>query len=209
MLNDILWPDNIHWQPPTDQTLYRTRPFTEYLEVSIEHLRRMWYTDRGRSLPPDTWSYPIWDLRLSIQPKPQHPLVTLSEHDLFTDFYITEFERFQQNICNGWGMLAGDPDSSGHLVLSLWDLHMFYLLRPILLSLFSGLCSSNIPRYFLHFAFSGVNTCYQLSWALPVCLRAFLRCDCSVSFCWKGVFCFLVLGDISVSQKTPRLLLLQ
>ena len=30
MLNDILWPDHIQWQPPTDQTLYRTRPLTEF-----------------------------------------------------------------------------------------------------------------------------------------------------------------------------------
>ena len=50
MLNDILWPDHIQWQPPTDQTLYRTRPFTEYWVVSIEHLRRVWHADRGRLL---------------------------------------------------------------------------------------------------------------------------------------------------------------
>ena len=44
----------------------------------------------------------------------------------------------------------------GHLVPSLWDLHMFYLLRPIFFRTcryFTGLCSSNIPRYFLDFAF--------------------------------------------------------
>ena len=28
---------------------YRTRPFTEFWEVSIEHLRLMWHSDRGRS----------------------------------------------------------------------------------------------------------------------------------------------------------------
>ena len=50
MLNDILWPDHIQWQPPTDQTLYRTRPFTEFRVVSIEHLRRVWHADRGRLL---------------------------------------------------------------------------------------------------------------------------------------------------------------
>ena len=40
-------------------------------------------------------------------------------------------------------------------VPSLWDLHMFFLLRPILFRTcryFTGLCSSNIPRYFLDFA---------------------------------------------------------
>ena len=35
---------------PTDQSLYRTRPFTEFCEVSIEHLRRVWHADRGRLL---------------------------------------------------------------------------------------------------------------------------------------------------------------
>ena len=50
MLNHILWPDHIQWQPPTDQTLYRTRPFTDFWVVSIEHLRRMWHADRGRLL---------------------------------------------------------------------------------------------------------------------------------------------------------------
>ena len=50
MLNDILWTDHIQWQPPTDQTLYRTRPFTEFWVVSIEHLRRVWHADRGRLL---------------------------------------------------------------------------------------------------------------------------------------------------------------
>ena len=53
-------------------------------------------------------------------------------------------------------MPTGDAYSSGHLVPSLWDLHMFYLLRPILFRTccyFSGLCSLNIPRYFLDFTF--------------------------------------------------------
>ena len=50
MLNDILWPDHIQWQPPTDQTLYRTRPLTEIWVVSIEHLRRVCHADRGRLL---------------------------------------------------------------------------------------------------------------------------------------------------------------
>ena len=40
MLNDILWPDHIQWQPPTDQTSYQTRTSTEFWEVFIEYLRR-------------------------------------------------------------------------------------------------------------------------------------------------------------------------
>ena len=52
------------------------------------------------------------------------------------------------------------PDSSGHLVPSLWDLHMLYLLRPIVFRTcryFTGLCSSNIPRYFLDFPWDHQN----------------------------------------------------
>ena len=63
-------------------------------------------------------------------------------------------------------MPTGDAYSSGHLVPSLWDLHMFYLLRPILFRTcryFTGLCSSNIPRYFLDFAYSSVKRLTILS----------------------------------------------
>ena len=55
--------------------------------------------------------------------------------------------------------------SSGHLAPSLWDLHMFYLLRPILFRTcrcFTGLCSSNIPRYFLDFAFQYMEIVWRL-----------------------------------------------
>ena len=58
-------------------------------------------------------------------------------------------------------MPTGDAYSSGHLVPSLWDLHMFYLLRPILFRTclyFTGLWSSNIPRYFLDFASSLISS---------------------------------------------------
>ena len=59
---------------------------------------------------------------------------------------LPNFEWFLENICDGCGMPTGDAYSSGLLVPSLWDLHMFLSL------FFSGLCSSNIPRYFLDFA---------------------------------------------------------
>ena len=49
MLNDILWLDHIRWRK-TDQTLYQTRPFTEFWVVSIEYLRLVWHTDRERLL---------------------------------------------------------------------------------------------------------------------------------------------------------------
>ena len=50
VLNDILWPDHIKWQPPTGQTLYRTRPFTEFWAVFRELSRRVLHADRGRLL---------------------------------------------------------------------------------------------------------------------------------------------------------------
>ena len=102
-LTNVKW-HSVTWQytmtTPTDQTLYRTRPFTEFWVVSIEHLRWVWHADRGRLL-----------LR--------------------------------------------------HLVPSFWDLHIFYLLKPILFRTcryFTGLCSSNIPRYSLDIAWSNVKS---------------------------------------------------
>ena len=75
---------------------------------------------------------------------------------LFTELdLLPNFEWFSKNICDGCGMPTGHAYSPGHLVPSLWDLHMFYFLRPILFRIcryFTGLCSSNIPRYFLDFA---------------------------------------------------------
>ena len=50
MLNDILWPDHIRWRPPAGRALCRARPFTEFWVVSIEHLRRVWHSDRGSLL---------------------------------------------------------------------------------------------------------------------------------------------------------------
>ena len=73
MLNNILWPDDIQWQP---------------LLIRLH-----------------------------------------TELDL-----LPNFKRFQYNICDRCGMPIGDAYSSGHLVPSLWDLHMFFLMRPIIFS---------------------------------------------------------------------------
>ena len=81
---------------------YRTRPFTELWEVSIEHLRRMWHVDKGRLL---LWRLVPSNLRLAY--------VLLVE----TQFFFPN------------------------------------------LSFFSRLCYSNIPRYFLDFAF------FSMSWS--------------------------------------------
>ena len=94
MLNGILWPNHVQWQPPTDQTLYQTRSFTEFWEVSVEHLRRMWHADRGRLL-----------------------------------------------------LRTPGPVPLGLAYVLLVETNPFPNLRY-----FFGLCSSNIPRYFLDFA---------------------------------------------------------
>ena len=46
MLVNWYWQLHLKWT----KTLYRTRPFNESWEVSIEHLRRVWHADRGRLL---------------------------------------------------------------------------------------------------------------------------------------------------------------
>ena len=121
---------------------------------------------QGTLTPPDTWSCPFWDLHLFYLLRPAtsyidwtlYQFVTLLP-DLTLSYWIWHFTKywFPYNICNGCGMPTGDADSSGHPVPSLWDLRMFYLLRPILFRTcryFTGLCSSNIPRYFLDFCFA-------------------------------------------------------
>ena len=57
-----VWPDHTQWQHPTDQTFYRTQPFTEFWEVSMGHLRRVWHADGGGGgalAPPDALSRPL------------------------------------------------------------------------------------------------------------------------------------------------------
>ena len=82
-----------------------------------------------------------------------NPLLTklCTELDL-----LPNFDRFPENICDGCGMPTGDFYSSGHLVPSLVYLHNYVLLvetNPFLRTCcFSGLCSSNIPRYVLDYA---------------------------------------------------------
>ena len=82
--------------------------------------------------------------------------MTLSLIWLHTKFDITEL-RFPWGICNGCGMPTGDAYSSGHLVPSLLGLAYVLLVEtnPFFRTFryFSGLCSSNIPRCFLDFAF--------------------------------------------------------
>ena len=102
MLNDILWPDHIQWQPPTDQTLYRARPFTEFWVVSIEHLRRVWHADRGRLLLRTPGPVPLglaYVLLVETNPFPNLSLfyqTMLFEYPsvLFRFYFGLEYEEF-------------------------------------------------------------------------------------------------------------------
>ena len=95
ILNDILWPIHIQWQPPTDQTLYRTRPCTVFCGF-LRTFATCVACRQGTLTPPDTWSRP-----------------------------------FGTCICS-----------------TCWDQSVFRTCRYL-----SGLCSSNIPRHFLDFAY--------------------------------------------------------
>ena len=114
-------------------------------------MQRVRHANRGRLLPPDTWSYPIWDLHLFIQPKPHYLLVTLTELDLFTEIYITELRGFNRIYATGGvacqqGTLT-PPDTWSCPTLGLACVLMS---RPIFpeLVLSPDLWISNTPRYF-------------------------------------------------------------
>ena len=91
--HSVAWPITMIRLHTNVWLFYRTRPFTELWEVSIEHLRRMWHANRGRLLlrTPGPIPYMTWD-------------------------------QFFSRTCR----------------------------------YFSGLCYSNIPRYFLDFALNDI-----------------------------------------------------
>ena len=124
---------------PIDQTLYRTRPFTKFWEVFIDHLQRVWHADRGRLLlrtpgpvpfkickcsfveTTDTKSYISLPIHGSLSDLTSyriwliswiwhHHFMSLSLVWLLTEFDMTEY-RFPWGICNGCGMLTGDAYS--------------------------------------------------------------------------------------------------
>ena len=104
MLNDILWPDHIQWQPPTDQTLYRTRPFTEFWVVSIEHLRRVWHADRGRLLLRTPGPVPFGICKCSFVETTETPsYITPQFMTLSLIWLLTEFDTFRWfDTTNSW-----------------------------------------------------------------------------------------------------------
>ena len=56
---DTLWPDHIQWQPPTDQTLNRTWPFTEFCSMFHRTFATGVACRQGTLTPPDIWSRPF------------------------------------------------------------------------------------------------------------------------------------------------------
>ena len=138
--HSVVWPN-------TMTTLHR-QDFIPICDLFIEldlisnntRFRWVWHAERERLLPPVTWSYPFWDSHLFIKTNPTLPTYEVfTEPDHFTKLDITELERCQQNTWDGCGMPAGDADSPDTWSHPFWDLHMFYLLRPIIfpnLSLF-------------------------------------------------------------------------
>ena len=131
MLNIILWPDHIQWQLPTDQTLYRTRPFTEFWEISIEHL---WWGVACRQVtlsPPDTWSRLLGTYIWCGMPT-EHAYS--SGHLVLSHFGTCMCSNVETNL--SWTCLVSELLNFEHPSVLLF---CFYLLRPILfpnLSLF-------------------------------------------------------------------------
>ena len=163
ILTDILWTDHIQWQPPTDKTLYRTRPFTEFWEVSTEHLQRMWHVDRD--------AYSSGHLVLSLLELAFVLLVETSDIlywldtitvcdiipglDIITESDISPNIGFHIASATGVAYQQGTltpPDTWSRpfgicICSTCWDQSFFRTCRY-----FYVLCSSNIPRYFLDFA---------------------------------------------------------
>ena len=92
----------------------------------------------------------LWPGNIQWQPTTDQTLylaVTLLPNSTYRILRGFHYRTFATGVACRQGMLT--PTEPGPV---LWDLHMFYLLRPTHfpnLSWFFGLCSSNIPRYFL------------------------------------------------------------
>ena len=83
MLNDILWPDQIQWQSPTDQTWYRTRPFTEFWGFHRTFVTGL-HADSGRLLFRTPGPVPLGlAYVLLVETKPFSELVVIFRTMLF------------------------------------------------------------------------------------------------------------------------------
>ena len=153
MLNDILWPDHIQWQTLTDQTLYRTRPFTEFWVVSIEHLRQVWHADRGRLPLRTPSSAPFWGLAYAVCWDQFSRLYT----ELMTvpNLILTELrEVSMEHLRRVWHASRERllPPTPGPVPLGLAYVLLVETNPFPNVVILTGLCSSNIPRYFFGFA---------------------------------------------------------
>ena len=132
---------------------------------SIEHLRRVWHADRGRLLPPDTWSYPIWDLQLFI--KTQSTLPTCDAYrirHIYRNLHYrirevsTEYMQRVWHASRGrWLLRTPGPVPLGLAYVLLVETNPFRTCRY-----FTGLWSSNIPRYFLDLALFSIYTLHTI-----------------------------------------------
>ena len=86
----------VQWQTPTDQTLYWTRPFTEFWVVFIEYLRRVWHANRGRLLLRTPGPVPLGLAYILLVETNRFPdLVVISRTTLFE--YPSVLSRFCLN----------------------------------------------------------------------------------------------------------------
>ena len=115
----------LNFEPLLIWTLLPNLTFYLLYKVSMEHMQRVRHANRGRYLPPDTWSYPIWDLHLFIQKKPYYLLVTLTEYDIhrYLPYRLGEVStEYMQRVWHAnrgrWLLRTPGP-------VPLWDLHVF------------------------------------------------------------------------------------
>ena len=131
MLNDILWPDHIQWQPPTDQTLYRTRPFTEFWVASIEHLRRVWHADRGRLLLRTPGSVPLGLAYVLLVETNPFPNLSLFFRTMLFE-YPSVLSRFCFESLRSKVNMTGDIHVSGKYILNTMEINNWLNLAQML-----------------------------------------------------------------------------
>ena len=105
MLNDILWPDHIQWQPPYWSDFVPNSNFNR----NVSGFHRTFATGvacrQGTLTPPDTWSCPIWDLQMFFCWDYWHSIIHKTTNSLTVAliWLPTEFDSFPWfDITNSW-----------------------------------------------------------------------------------------------------------
>ena len=114
---------------PPDQTLYRTRPFTDFWVVTIEHLRRVWHADRGRLLLRTPGPVPLGLAYVLLVETNPFPILSL--------FYRTMLFEYPSALSLFCPLAAPQPShpscllspyirfvSMSHLIFGLWSLNL-------------------------------------------------------------------------------------